>query len=74
MPILKTPLQKACHFCTHSMVEVDYKDVQLLQRFLSSYAKILPRKKTGVCAKHQRQLAQAVKRARFLALVPFTTR
>ncbi len=66
--------QKVCYFCTHGLTEVDYKEIQVLQRFLSSYAKILPRKKTGICAKHQRKLARAVKRARTMALIPFTTR
>jgi small subunit ribosomal protein S18 len=66
--------QKQCFFCANSIKEIDYKDTKNLQRFLSSYAKILPRKKTGVCAKHQRKLAQAVKRARFMALIPYTTR
>lgn len=66
--------QKECHFCTNGMTEIDYRDTKMLQRFTSSYAKILPRKKTGVCAKHQRKLAQAIKRARVMALIPFTTR
>jgi small subunit ribosomal protein S18 len=58
----------------HGLNEVDYKDVGVMQKYLSSYAKILPKKKTGVCSKHQRKLAQAVKRARFMALIPYTTR
>lgn len=66
--------QKACHFCTNGVQDIDYKETKVLQRFLSSYAKILPRKKTGVCSKHQRKLAQAIKRARFMAMIPFTTR
>ena len=68
------PKEKNCHFCINGLKEIDYKETQVLQRFTSSYAKILPRKKTGICAKHQRKLAQAVKRARFMALVPFTNR
>ncbi len=63
-----------CHFCVNQIDNIDYKDTQLLQRFLSSYSKIRPRRRTGVCAKHQRGLAQAIKRARFLALLPYTTR
>ncbi|PIY96400.1 MAG: 30S ribosomal protein S18 [Candidatus Kerfeldbacteria bacterium CG_4_10_14_0_8_um_filter_42_10] len=66
--------QKQCFFCTNGINEIDYKDTKSLQRFLSSYAKILPRKKTGTCAKHQRKLAQSVKRARHMALIPYTTR
>lgn len=66
--------QKLCFFCVNDIKEIDYKDTKNLQRFLSSYAKILPRKKTGVCAKHQRKLARAVKRARYMALIPYTTR
>ncbi|PIS42533.1 MAG: 30S ribosomal protein S18 [Candidatus Kerfeldbacteria bacterium CG08_land_8_20_14_0_20_40_16] len=66
--------QKQCYFCANSIKEIDYKDAKNLQRFLSSYAKILPRKKTGTCAKHQRKLARAVKRARHMALIPYTTR
>ncbi len=63
---------KACYFCVRAIKEIDYKDVDLLRRFISPYtAKILPRKKTGVCAKHQRKLARAIKRARILALLPF---
>ncbi|OHA48348.1 MAG: 30S ribosomal protein S18 [Candidatus Terrybacteria bacterium RIFCSPLOWO2_01_FULL_58_14] len=63
-----------CYFCTKNLRDIDYKDVDVLQRFVSAQAKILPPRKTGVCAKHQRQLSRAIKRARFLALIPFTTR
>lgn len=63
--------QKVCYFCLNHIDEIDYKDVELLRRFLSSYQKILPRRKKGVCAKHQRKLAQAIKRARIMALLPF---
>lgn len=63
-----------CFFCTTNINVVDYKDVEVLKRFLSSQAKIYPRKKSGLCAKHQRMLAESIKRARFLALVPYTTR
>lgn len=68
------PRQKNCFFCLNDVKEIDYKDIKILQRFLSSYAKILPRKKTGTCAKHQRKFARAVKRARHMALIPYTTR
>jgi len=63
--------QKHCYFCVNKIDEIDYKDVNLLRRFLSSYHKILPRKKKGTCAKHQRKLAQAIKRARYMALLPY---
>lgn len=53
------------------MRQIDYKDAETLKRFLNSAAKILPKKETGACAKHQRKLSQAIKRARFLALLPF---
>ncbi|MFA6551459.1 MAG: 30S ribosomal protein S18 [Patescibacteria group bacterium] len=65
---------KQCHFCVNNLRDVDYKDVQLLRRFLNSYSKILPKKRTGVCSKHQRKIATAVKRARILALIPFLPR
>lgn len=70
------PLQKDryCHFCVNRQKELDYKDVDLLRRFTSSYSKIVPRKRSGVCAKHQRELAQAIKRARIMALLPFVTK
>jgi len=64
--------QKHCHFCVNNVKEIDYKDTDVLRRFVSSYEKILPKKKKGTCAKHQRKLAQAIKRAREIALLPFT--
>lgn len=63
--------ERVCHFCVHNIKEVDYKDTQLLRRFISSYNKIVPRKRTGTCSKHQRKLANAIKRARIMALLPF---
>jgi len=63
-----------CYFCRHNFEEINFRDVSLLKKFTSSLAKIKPRKKTGVCAFHQRRLAEAIKRARFLALLPYTTR
>ena len=65
--------KKQCFFCTANSEVIDYKDAELLRRFLSSRAKIYPRRKSGICAKHQRMLARAVKRATFMALIPFTT-
>ncbi len=63
--------QKHCYFCVNNIKEIDYKDTDLLRRFVSAYEKILPRRKKGTCAKHQRKLAQAIKRARIMALLPF---
>ncbi|MBM3281522.1 MAG: 30S ribosomal protein S18 [Candidatus Harrisonbacteria bacterium] len=64
--------KKQCFFCSQNLREIDYKESGLLRRFVSGQAKIIDTKFTGVCAKHQRRLAQAVKRARFLALLPYT--
>lgn len=66
--------ERVCYFCQRQIDHIDYKDTQLLRRFTSTYAKITPSKRTGACAQHQRKLAQAIKRARFMALVPFTLR
>jgi small subunit ribosomal protein S18 len=63
-----------CYFCRHNFEEINFRDISLLKKFTSSLAKIKSRKKTGVCAFHQRRLAEAIKRARFLALLPYTTR
>jgi len=63
--------QRHCVFCIHNVKAIDYKNVNGLRRFLSSYGKIVPRRRSGVCAKHQRMLAQAIKRARHMALIPF---
>ncbi len=62
---------KGCPFCKEKVEEIDYKDIGRIRRFLSGRGKILSSKLTGVCSKHQRMLARAVKRARFLALLPF---
>jgi small subunit ribosomal protein S18 len=62
---------KVCPFCKEK-IEIDYKDISRLQRYISSRAKIEGRRRTGACAKHQRRLALAIKRARFLALLPYT--
>lgn len=63
--------QKHCFFCTNGIKKIDYKDIDLLRRFISSYERILPKRKRGSCAKHQRKLTQAIKRARIMALLPF---
>jgi len=56
------------------MKEIDFKDTELLAKFISGLAKIRARKRTGVCASHQRKLAKAIKRARYLGLLPYTTK
>ena len=63
---------KACYYCVNNRLIVDYKDVSVLRRFVSSYMKIAPRRRSGLCAKHQRQVASAVKRARQASLMPYT--
>ncbi|HEY4476958.1 MAG TPA: 30S ribosomal protein S18 [Candidatus Paceibacterota bacterium] len=65
---------KYCHFCNNNVRHIDYKDVETLKRFLDPHARISSRRRTGVCATHQRKLSLAVKHARFLALLPFIAR
>ncbi len=64
--------KRACPLCRRGIEEVDYKDMGLIQEFLTGKASIAPRRRTGTCAAHQRSLARAVKNARELALLPFT--
>src|SRR5260370_34550290 len=66
------PRRKVCMFCVDKIDEIDYKDSRKLERFVSERGKIEPRRKTGTCAKHQRTLTQSLKRARHIALLPFT--
>ena len=63
--------KKVCIFCVDKANAIDYKDVAKLRRFITENGKILPRRQTGVCAIHQRELANAIKRARIMALLPF---
>lgn len=65
--------KKICYFCANHIDYIDYKDVELLKRYISEKGKILPRRVTGTCAKHQRTLTVAIKRARIMGLLPFTT-
>ncbi len=65
--------RKVCRFCADKTLKVDYKDVRTLQTFITEGGKIVPSRTSGNCAKHQRQLAMAIKRARVLALLPFST-
>ncbi len=64
--------RKVCSFCVDRVTEIDYKDLGRLRRYISERGKIEPRRKTGTCAKHQRRLTTALKRARVLALLPYT--
>ena len=66
--------KKYCHFCVNNIDDIDYKNINLLRRFISSYSKIVARKRSGVCSFHQRKLANAIKRARIMALLPFVTK
>lgn len=70
----KTIAPTACYFCQKGIKEIDYKNTVLLRRFISGQAKISAPKRSGICKAHQRQLARAIKRARYLALLPFTNR
>lgn len=63
--------RKTCQLCESGIRQVNYKDEKTLSRFITDQGKILPRRMTGTCARHQRQLGTAIKRARFLALLPF---
>jgi small subunit ribosomal protein S18 len=67
-----TSRRKVCFFCVEKVARIDYKDVDALRRYLSDRGKIEPRRKTGTCARHQRRLTVALKRARHLALLPYT--
>ena len=63
--------QKTCPFCESRVRFIDYKDDRMLGRFITDHGKILPSRLSGVCARHQRQLSTAVKRARYLAIIPY---
>ncbi|GHU90139.1 30S ribosomal protein S18 [Clostridia bacterium] len=65
--------RKVCTFCAEKVVSIDYKDAGKLRRFVSERSKILPRRMTGTCTAHQRELTEAIKRARHLALLPYVT-
>ncbi len=63
--------RKVCQFCVDKMTHVDYKDTARLRKYMSERGKILPRRTTGTCAQHQRNLTEAIKRARHIALLPY---
>lgn len=64
--------KKVCYFCINNIDEIDYKNTEVLSRFITERYKIVSRKASGVCAKHQRKLSTSIKRARIMALLPFT--
>lgn len=69
-----TNLRTTCFFCINNLQEIDHRDAEILRRFTSLAGKIMPRPRSGACAWHQRKLAQAIKRARNAALLPFTNK
>ena len=71
-PRIEHRRRKVCQFCVEKATSIDYKDSAKLKKYVSERGKILPRRMTGTCAMHQRQVTEAVKRARHLALMPFT--
>ena len=68
-----TPKRKVCSFCKENIAVIDYKDISRLRQYISDTGKIERRRETGTCAKHQRALASAIKRARHLALLPYAS-
>ena len=70
-PMRKAPSRKVCAFCLEKATAIDYKDTAKVKKYVTEKGKILPRRMTGVCSKHQRLLASAIKRARLVALLPF---
>lgn len=68
----RRPRKKVCQFCADKSQEIDYKDAEKLKRFVSEKGKILPRRVTGTCALHQRKVTEAIKRARTIAILPYT--
>jgi len=65
--------RKVCNFCVDKLEHIDYKDIARLRKFVTERGKIMPRRMSGVCAKHQRELAIAIKRARIVALLPYVS-
>lgn len=66
--------KEQCYFSANNIIHIDYKDTEILKKFLNPHARMVAGRRTSVCAKHQRKLAEAVKRARFMALLPFVAR
>ena len=70
-PRVRKSRRKVCQFCVDKVDHIDYKDAAKLRKFITERGKIMPRRMSGVCAKHQRELAIAIKRARIVALLPY---
>ena len=70
-PMKRISRRKVCAFCQEKVEAIDYKDVNRLKKFITEGGKILPRRMSGVCAMHQRELSNAIKKARIVALLPF---
>lgn len=70
----KKMIERSCMFCQANVKEMNYKDTRMLQRYISSFGKIVPSKRSGCCDWHQRKLAQSIKRARFMGLLPFAVK
>ena len=70
-PMRRAPKRKVCHFCVEKSEFIDYKDISKLKRYITEKGKIIPRRTSGTCARHQRELATAIKNARIMALLPF---
>ncbi len=69
-----TTEKKQCFFCTNNKMIVDYKDVSILKKFVSSFHKIAPRRRSGLCALHQRKVGKAIKQSRIAGLMPYLPR
>ena len=72
-PLRRVFVKRACRFCSEKVEHVDYKDLERIGRYVTDRGKILPSRLTGTCAKHQRVLTRAIKRARFMALLPYVS-
>ncbi len=70
-PLTRRLVRKACRFCQERVQDIDYKDLERINRYITDRGKIMPSRISGACAKHQRRLALAIKRARYMALVPY---
>lgn len=67
-------MKKQCYFSSNNIKHIDYKDIEVLKKFITPHARVTSKKRTGVASKNQRSLAQAIKRARFMGLLPFVSR
>lgn len=67
-------LRKRCKFCKNNTIYIDYRNPELLKKYMTNWSKIKPASVSGVCSRHQRELTKAIKRARYLALIPYVTR